>query len=183
MRALLIVDVQNDFCPGGALAVAGGDAVVPVINGLMGNFELVVASRDWHPAQTVHFEKWPVHCVADSPGAEYHPDLYQAGIHTHVLKGTDNRDDGYSAFEATNLPLADHLKATGVTEVFVCGLATDYCVRATALDARRAGFATYLLTDAAMGVELKPGDCARALADMTAAGVVPLTAAEALVLL
>lgn len=183
MRALIVVDVQNDFCPGGALAVAQGDEVVPVINGMLGNFPLVVASRDWHPEKTVHFEKWPVHCVHDTPGAEYHAELNTEGIHVHLLKGTDNKDDGYSAFEATNQNLAQLLQAHGVTEVYVTGLATDYCVRATALDARNAGFATYLVTDAVRGVEVNPGDCARALADMHAAGVQSVTAAEALTLM
>jgi nicotinamidase/pyrazinamidase len=182
MRALLIVDLQNDFCPGGTLAVPAGDEIIPVINGLMASFPQVIASRDWHPLETLHFQKWPIHCVADTPGADYHADLYTQGIDVHLLKGTSLADDGYSAFEATNENLAELLRIRGITELYVCGLATDYCVHASAMDARKAGFATYLITDASRGVDLTAGDSQRAIADMAKAGVTLLTAAEAVTL-
>jgi nicotinamidase/pyrazinamidase len=171
MKALLIVDVQNDFCPGGALAVADGDQVVPVINGLMDKFDLVIASKDWHPERTDHFTRWPVHCVRNTKGAEFHPALKSAGIKKVFLKGTGTRDDGYSAFEATSENLGAYLKRHKVTELYVTGLATDYCVKASALDARAAGLAVYLVEDAVKGVELTKGDVARAMDAMKAKGV------------
>jgi len=162
MKALLIVDVQNDFCPGGALAVAEGDAVVPVLNRLMPLFPLVLASRDWHPAGSSHFQKWPVHCVQGSPGAGYHPALHLSGIHQEFFKGTQDKDDGYSAFEAMNLDLTAFLWEKGVTDLYIGGLATDYCVKATALDAARAGLRTFVLADAVRAVDVGPGDGAKA---------------------
>lgn len=171
MNALLIVDVQNDFCPGGALPVAEGDRVVPVINRLMTAFDLVVASKDWHPQRTVHFDTWPVHCVHNTPGAAFHPGLDSARIQQVFLKGTGDRDDGYSAYEATNADLAQFLRDRGVEEVFVTGLATDYCVQASALDSVRNGFTTYVVTDAVAAVNVKPDDGERALSAMTEAGV------------
>lgn len=170
-NALLIVDVQNDFCPGGALAVSAGDEVVPVINELMSRFPVVIASKDWHPRDTVHFERWPPHCVRGTRGAAFHPDLVIEGIDRVVLKGTANTDDGYSAFEATNDDLAYRLQRSGVTHVFVTGLATDYCVRASALDAMKAGFQVTVITDAVRAVDLKPGDGAAALREMEQNGV------------
>lgn len=170
MKALLVVDVQNDFCPGGTLAVPNGDRVVPVINRLMDKFPLVVASKDWHPHETVHFQKWPVHCVHNTRGAEFHPQLDSAKIKQVFLKGTGNKDDGYSAFEATNLDLAKYLKEQGVTDLYVTGLATDYCVRASALDAIRLGFKTYVVTDAVAAVNVQPGDDQKALDEMQKAG-------------
>ena len=166
MRALLVVDVQKDFCPGGSLAVPEGDSVVPVINTLLEKFSIVVASKDWHPYQTVHFQKWPVHCVHNSPGAEFHPGLNSVKIQQVFLKGTDNRDDGYSAFEATNLDLVKYLKDKGVTELYVVGLATDYCVRASALDAVKQGFTTFVIRDAVAAVNVQPGDEKKAFDDM-----------------
>lgn len=171
MRALLVVDVQNDFCPGGALAVPQGDKVVPVINRLMDHFDLIIASKDWHPPQTVHFQKWPVHCVQNTQGAEFHPDLQSSKIEQVFFKGTGNKDDGYSAYEATNLDLGKYLKAKGVTELYVTGLATDYCVRASALDAVRNGFTTYVVTDAVEAVNVQPLDDEKALDEMKREGV------------
>ena len=171
MKALLVVDVQNDFCPGGSLAVPGGDKVVPVINSLMDEFDLVVASKDWHPSQSVHFQKWPVHCVHNRPGAEFHPALKSVKIKQVFLKGTGNNDDGYSAFEATNLDLEKFLKDNGVTDLYVAGLATDYCVRASALDAARKGFHTHVVDDGIAAVNIHPGDDEKALAEMKKAGV------------
>ena len=171
MKALLIVDVQNDFCPGGALAVRDGDKVVPVINQLMDRFPLVLASKDWHPPQSIHFKKWPVHCVRDTQGAEFHPALSATGIDIVLLKGTENTDDGYSAFEAQNQDLAQLLKDKGVDELYVTGLATDYCIKASALDAVKGGLPTTVVTDAIAGVELEKGDAEKALKAMKEAGV------------
>lgn len=169
-RALFIVDLQRDFCPGGALGIATADKVVPVINQLMDGYDVILASKDWHPYQTVHFDKWPVHCVAETSGAEFHQDLNSHRI-THVfLKGTLNKDDGYSAFEATNDDLDQYLKQQGVTHLDVCGLATDFCVKATVLDALRLGYVVRVLTDAVDAVNLQPGDDEKALAEMKAAG-------------
>jgi nicotinamidase/pyrazinamidase len=171
MRALLIVDVQNDFCPGGALAVPEGDKVVPVINRLMDHFDVIVASKDWHPQQTIHFQKWPPHCVQGTHGAEFHPNLQSKNIQKVFLKGTGNKDDGYSAYEATSEDLAQYLKSKGVTELYVTGLATDYCVRASALDANKKGFRTYVVTDAIAAVDVHPGDGQKALDEMKSAGI------------
>lgn len=171
MRGLLIVDVQNDFCPGGALAVPEGDKVVPVINGLMDKFAVVVASKDWHPQQSVHFRHWPPHCVQNSHGAEFHPALRAEKIQQVFLKGTRDKDDGYSAYEATNLDLNDYLKLKGVTDLYVTGLATDYCVKASAIAAAKNGFRTFVVTDAVSAVNVKPDDGQKALEVMRAAGV------------
>lgn len=178
MRALLIVDVQNDFCPGGALAVPEGDKVVPVINRLMDHFDIIVASKDWHPTLTVHFQKWPPHCVQGTTGAEFHPQLRSGRIQKVFLKGTGNKDDGYSAYEATNEDLAQYLKSKGVTELYVTGLATDYCVRASALDAIEAGFRTFVVTDAVAAVNVHPDDGEKALDEMKRAGIQLVTSAE-----
>jgi len=171
MRALLIVDVQNDFCPGGALAVPEGDKVVHVINRILDWFDLVVASKDWHPRDSVHFSKWPPHCVQETHGAEFHPELDTSKVVQVVVKGTGNRDDGYSAYEATNVDLEEYLKSKGIDELFVVGLATDYCVRASALDAVRRGFRTSVVIDAVAAVDILPGDGDAALKEMEQAGV------------
>lgn len=177
-KALLIVDVQNDFCPGGALAVKDGDKVVPVINGIIDKFDLVLASKDWHPVDSVHFEKWPVHCVQNTYGADFHPDLQTNKIDRVLLKGTQNKDEGYSAFEATNISLADFLREEGVTDLYVCGLATDYCVKATALDACKLGFRTYVITDAVAAVNLNPGDDKKALEEISSQGCILVNSNE-----
>ncbi len=124
MKDLLIIDVQNDFCPGGALGAPGTDEVVPVINELLGSgeFDRVLASKDWHPEETVHFEKWPPHCVRNTRGAEFHPDLKHDKIDKIFYKGTGNKDDGYSAFEATNEDLEEYLKGQNVDTLYVAGL-------------------------------------------------------------
>jgi len=171
--ALVVVDVQRDFCPGGALPVPEGDRVVPVVNRLLHLAKwLAVATRDWHPADHCSFVSqggiWPPHCVAGSPGAEFHPGL-AAGDFQHVVsKGTRPGAEAYSGFEGTDL--AARLAQGGIRRVFVCGLATDYCVKATVLDARQAGFEVVVITDAIRGVEVRPGDSASALAAMQAAG-------------
>jgi nicotinamidase/pyrazinamidase len=185
--ALIVVDVQNDFAdPKGSLSVAGGIDVIPAINEQVNlarsNGALVFATQDWHPEHTPHFAKdggiWPDHCVQDTWGAQLHPDLELHGDATIVRKGT-NGEDGYSAFSMRDasthetLPtgLGALLKESNVDEVVVTGLATDYCVRATALDAASLGFHTYLLTDAVAGVNLQPGDGDAAIAEMEAAGI------------
>ena len=171
IKALLIVDVQNDFCPGGALAVTDGDQVVPVINQLIDQFDVVCASKDWHPDQTIHFDRWPVHCVANTPGADFHPQLNQDPIDQILFKGTSNRDDGYSAFEATNINLTQWLKQKGVEELTIVGLATDYCVKASALDAVDQGFQVIVKQEAIRAVNLLPNDGNKALNEMKQAGV------------
>lgn len=180
MKGLLIVDVQNDFCPGGALAVPEGDAVVPVINRLMGECAVIVASKDWHPHHTVHFLKWPVHCVQGTNGSEFHPGLRSDKIQQVFLKGTGNADDGYSAFEATNVNLEAYLRSRGVTELYIAGLATDYCVRASALDAADRGFATHVVTDAIAAVNVQATDGQKALEEMGEAGVHLIAAGDML---
>jgi nicotinamidase/pyrazinamidase len=172
--ALLLVDVQIDFCPGGALAVPGGDLIVPVLNDYVGRFDAmglpVFASRDWHPPETAHFSghggPWPPHCVQHSDGAAFHPELRLPTDAMVVTKGTDPTDDGYSAFEAAaadGRPLAGVLAERGVERLYVGGLATDYCVRASVLDALRHGLDAVLLLDAVRGIDLEHGDIARAI--------------------
>jgi nicotinamidase/pyrazinamidase len=180
--ALLVVDLQNDFCPGGALGVAGGDAVVPVLNDYARAFAdagaPVLASRDWHPTRTRHFRAWggpwPPHCVQGTRGAEFHPGLALPPSARVFSKGMDPESDAYSAFQAEGedgTPLPEALRRLGVRRLFVGGLATDYCVKATALDARRAGLDVVLLEDAVRAVDVAPGDGERALDEMQAAGV------------
>ncbi len=175
VRALIVVDVQNDFCPGGSLAVERGDEVVAPLNRLIEEFlgrgEPVYKSRDWHPPTTKHFSAyggtWPVHCVQNTRGAEFHEDLLDdPRIHV-VSKGTGD-EDSYSAFDSTTL--AEDLRRRGVEEVWVGGLATDYCVKNTVLDALREGFRARALTDAMRAVNLRPGDGERAVEEMRAAG-------------
>ena len=178
MKALLIVDVQNDFCPGGTLAVPGGDSVVPVINKMMENFSLIVASKDWHPKDTVHFKKWPPHCVQNTPGADFHPKLNASKIKKIFLKGTKNKDDGYSAFEAISADLAEFLRKEEVEDLYIAGLATDYCVKASALDADKLGFETFVVEDAVAAVNVKPGDGDKALKAMAHAGITLINSDE-----
>jgi len=174
-RALVVVDVQNDFCPGGSLAVAHGDDVIAPLNRLMRIFlergYPVFKTRDWHQPETKHFAAyggtWPVHCVQQTRGAEFHPDLLDDPRIKVVSKGLGDADC-YSGFDGTNL--ADQLRQLGVEEVCVGGLATDYCVKNTVLDALKEGFHVKALTEAMRPVELNPGDGERALAEMRAAG-------------
>src|SRR5207253_389689 len=142
----LVVDFQNDFCPGGALAVRDGDEIAEPINELMRRFDLVVATRDWHPPDHGSFSTWPVHCVQGTSGAELHPALERDEVDVVVDKGQDPHSDGYSAFEGTEL--AQLLRERGVDRLFVGGLATDYCVENSVLDARRAGFDVVVVEDA-----------------------------------
>ncbi len=171
--ALIVVDAQNDFLPGGALAVADGNRIFTPINRITPLFCYVVATRDWHPRVHPHFEEhggtWPYHCIQHTPGAEFSPKLDLNEIDEVLSKGIDSRSDGYSAFDATNLN--ERLQARHVRRVFVCGLATDYCVKATAADAAAHGYETIVLTDAIAAVNLDCTDEARALSDMAAHGV------------
>ena len=179
--ALVIVDVQNDFCPGGSLAVPEGDQVVPVLNEYAGRFWAagapIYASRDWHPAKTRHFEEyggaWPPHCVQGTWGAAFHPDLELPPAARVVSKGMDPNEDAYSCFQAVDAEgrgFAGALRERGVSRLWVGGLATDYCVRATVLDARKEGFEALVLEDAIRGVDVNPGDSQKAVEEMRAAG-------------
>lgn len=202
MRALLIVDVQNDFLPGGALAVPRGDEVIPVINRLMPRFKLVVATKDWHPPDHGSFAAqhpgrkpgdvielngleqilWPVHAVRGTRGAEFPAALNAGPISRVILKGVEREIDSYSGFfgnghrNATGLE--EYLRSHGATELFITGLATDYCVKFTALDARKLGFDARLVVEGVRGVELKAGDCERAIQAMRQAGVEVVHEAE-----
>jgi nicotinamidase/pyrazinamidase len=172
--ALIVVDVQNDFCPGGALPVPHGDQVVPAINQVLALTDwLTVATRDWHPQDHCSFTPqggiWPVHCVAGTRGAALHPEVHAMKIRRIISKATTKEAEAYSGFQGTEL--AGILKEQGIRRVFVCGLATDYCVRATALDARKAGLEVVVLEDAIRGVEVQSGDCARAIEEMAATGI------------
>ena len=195
MKALILVDIQTDFLPGGALAVPDGDAIIPVVNGLQAKFPLVVATQDWHPANHGSFAAnhagknvfeqivlnglpqtlWPVHCVQGTPGAELALGLERERIANIFPKGTDAGIDSYSGLfdngHRKSTGLGDWLMAKGVSEVFVCGLATDYCVKFTALDAAQMGFKTYFIENASRGVNLQPDDVANAIAEMNRAGV------------
>jgi len=171
MEALIIVDVQNDFCPGGALPAPRANEIIPVINKLMDKFSLIVASRDVHPPDTKHFDKWPPHCVDGTRGALFHPDLNITRIQKGFHKGTGNKDDGYSAFEATNEDLTGYLLTKRVTEVYITGLTTEYCVKTTALDAVQQGFNTWLITDAIAAVEPGSENEAKAITEMEKAGI------------
>lgn len=185
--ALLVVDVQNDFAdPAGGLAVRGGDAVIPTINQEIESARsagaLVVLTQDWHPETTPHFAKdggiWPVHCVGGTWGAELHPGLMVSGDAPRIRKGA-NGEDGYSGFtmrdpmtgETIPTELEDLLRARAIEHVVVVGIATDYCVKSTAIDAVRLGFGTVLLADAIAAVDVQPGDGDRAIDAMTEAGV------------
>ena len=174
-RALIVVDVQNDFCPGGSLAVTRGDDVVAPLNKLIEEFlergEPVFKSRDWHTEKTKHFAAyggtWPVHCVQNTKGAEFHPDLID-DMHIRVISKGLGDEDSYSAFDDTDLAL--QLRRLGVEEVWAGGLATDYCVKNTVLDALKEGFQVKALEDAMRAVEMNPGDGERAIAEMRDAG-------------
>jgi nicotinamidase/pyrazinamidase len=196
MRALICVDIQNDFCPGGSLEVNEGDQVIPVANKLMEHFDLVVATQDWHPANHKSFAAmhpwrypgdvidlnglqqilWPIHCVQGSFGAEFAPGLNTDAFEEVFVKGTDTEIDSYSGFfdnghrKATGL--GDYLKEKGVEEVYILGLALDVCVKFTVLDALGLGFKTYLVEDGCRGVNLNEGDSDKALSEMREKGAI-----------
>ncbi len=196
VSALLVVDVQNDFCPGGALAVKDGDKVIPPLNRIIQFFEKteepVIFSMDWHPPDTKHFKefggKWPVHCAHWTNGASLHQKLYIPERSIIVIKGTGIEDDGYSPFEG-KCPrkgkwqgkfLDTILCELNINKLYVGGLATDYCVKYACLDARRSGYTVYLLTDACRAVNIKPTDETDALEEMRRAGVIFTTTDEIL---
>lgn len=195
MRALILVDPQNDFVPGGALAVPEGDRVVPIANAVQKKFDLIVATQDWHPRDHGSFAAshsgknpgdwidlnglpqilWPVHCVQNTPGAAFVPSLDTSRVTKVFQKGTDPAIDSYSGFfdngHRRSTGLGEWLKERGVADLYVLGLATDYCVKFTALDARQFGFNVTLIEDACRGVNLKPTDSADAIGEMRRAGV------------
>ena len=175
MNALILVDIQNDFCPGGALAVREGDRIVPLVNELQKQFELVVATKDWHPLNHSSFSIWPPHCIQGGKGAELAGGLETERIEKVFLKGIDQAVDSYSGFfdneHKRSTGLGDYLKERGISQVFIVGLATDYCVKFTALDAIALGFKTTVIADACRGVNVNPGDSERAIEEMEAAGV------------
>ncbi len=181
--ALVVVDVQSDFCPGGRLAVPGGDAVVEPLRRAIEHFSRrglpVFYTRDWHPADHCSFVEqggaWPAHCVADSKGAEFHPRLPVSPFAVVVSKGTSRDREAYSGFEGTDL--LEELRVRGISRLVVGGLAADFCVKATVLDALREGFAVVVLKDATRPVDLKPGDGAAAMLEMRAAGALFLETA------
>lgn len=193
--ALILVDLQNDFCEGGALEVAGGASVIPLANQLQASFKLVVATQDWHPANHSSFASnhpghgvgdvvrtdkilqilWPDHCIQGSHGAAFHPALDMSRIARIFHKGIDSEIDSYSAFfdneHLRSTGLGDYLRENGITDVYILGLATDYCVKYSALDARQLRFNTYVIADACRGVDLAVGDSDRALDEMRSAGI------------
>jgi nicotinamidase/pyrazinamidase len=176
--ALIVVDVQNDFCPGGALPVPEGDRIVPVLNAWLEAAERgganIVASRDWHPPQHASFREqggaWPAHCLQHTPGAAFHPALKLPAGARIVDKATGVDRDSYSAFDGTGL--ADDLARRGVQRLWVAGLAQDVCVRATVLDALQAGFEVHLIREATRAVNVRPGDGERAVEEMRQAGCI-----------
>lgn len=196
MHSLLLIDIQNDFLPGGALAVPGGDEIIPIVNALMPRFDLIVATQDWHPPDHGSFAAnhpgknvfettelaglpqtlWPVHCVQNTGGSLFAPGLETRRIARVFPKGTEPSIDSYSGFfdngHRSDTGLAEWLKAQGVIELTLCGLATDYCVKFTALDAIACGFRVNLHLAACRGVDLQAGDCERAVEEMRERGVV-----------
>ncbi|HOD50807.1 MAG TPA: nicotinamidase [Candidatus Hydrogenedentes bacterium] len=182
--ALIVVDIQKDFCRGGALAVEDGDAVVPVLNRLIPKFGCVVFTRDWHPVNHCSFDdeprfedkSWPPHCVADTPGAEFHKDLKLPSHAIVINTATEPDEEAYSGFHGTELK--ERLNERGVARVFVGGLATDYCVKYTVLDAIREGFEVVLVEDACRGIDIPRGTAAEALAEMRQTGAVLVRAED-----
>ena len=179
--ACVVVDVQNDFCPGGSLGVSGGDRVVSVLNHYIERFRKlkapIYATRDWHPPVTKHFQAyggvWPPHCVEGTKGAEFHPDLALPPEAVVISKGMDPEQDAYSCFQAQDAEGQDFavsLGGSGIQRLFIGGLATDYCVRCTALDALHEGFQVVVLQDAIAAVDLQSGDGERAIEEIRAAG-------------
>jgi nicotinamidase/pyrazinamidase len=199
---LLVIDVQRDFCPGGALAVHGGDRIIPLINKIMEKFERVVATQDWHPGEHTSFAVnhkgkkaldtveahgitqvlWPAHCVQGTEGADFHPDLEKRYFNLILRKGMNPEIDSYSAFfendKTTSTGLEYYLKGLGLSHVYICGLATDYCVYYSAMDALKLGFQTLLIEDATQGVDLPSGSVANAIAQMKNAGIKVIGSSE-----
>ncbi|HUK82433.1 MAG TPA: bifunctional nicotinamidase/pyrazinamidase [Verrucomicrobiae bacterium] len=185
--ALVLVDIQNDFCPGGALAVRDGDKIVSVVNRLIPHFPVVVAARDWHPADHCSFKAqggpWPPHCVLGSRGAELHPDLDATRITSNIRKAFTRDADSYSEFSGVDeMGRSLHALLRDVKQLYIVGLATDYCVRATALDALKLGYEVFVVTDAVRAVNVRPGDGEQALAEMERAGASLVKSKEVLAL-
>jgi nicotinamidase/pyrazinamidase len=202
MKALILVDLQNDFCAGGALEVAEGNQVIPIANSLLSQFDLVIATQDWHPANHGSFAAmhpwrkpgavielnglpqvlWPIHCVQESFGAEFVKELDASKITKVFVKGTDPGIDSYSGFfdngHRKSTGLGEYLKEQGVTELYVLGLATDYCVKFTVLDGLELGFKVNLIEDACRGVNLQAGDVAQSIAEMAEKGATILQSTE-----
>ena len=202
MKTLILVDIQNDFLPGGALAVPEGDVIVPIVNRMLPRFDLVVTTQDWHPADHGSFaanhagknafetidlnglpqKLWPVHCVQNTGGACFAPGLDTRRVARVFPKGTDPRVDSYSGFfdngRRSSTGMAEWLKEWGARDLWICGLATDFCVKFTALDAIAEGFRVHLITDACRGIDHPSGNVAAALAEMQAAGVRLITSQE-----
>lgn len=175
-KAIILVDLQNDFCKGGSLAVPDGDAVIHRANALQHYFDIVIVTKDWHPVDHISFEElWPVHCVQNTPGSELHPELKLKRVHHMVHKGIQKTIDSYSAFfdneHLRSTGLSEYLKKENVIDVYIMGLATEYCVKYTCLDAAHLGFNTYLIEDACRGVELQSGDIVKAIQEMQHAGI------------
>ena len=194
MNALLVVDIQNDFLPGGALPVPDGDRVVPIINQLIDHFDLVLATQDWHPANHASFAAnhpghkpgevidlegipqilWPVHCVQHSSGSAFSPQLRTERFTKIFQKGIDPKIDSYSTFfdnaKLRSTGLGDYLRKREVDEIFICGLATDYCVKFSVLDSRTLGFRSHVIEDACRGVNLSPDDSRKAIEEMRSVG-------------
>ena len=203
-KALIMVDVQRDFCPGGSLAIQKGDQVIAGLNSISELFDLVIATRDWHPENHASFASahpgksvqdtieingiqqllWPDHCIADSPGADFHADLDQRYINLIVHKGTDPKLDSYSGFfendHATPTGLDGCLKGMGVKNLYIGGLATDYCVFFTVMDALSLGYTVYLLSDCIKGVDFPAGNVERRLDDMADNGALIISSRELL---
>lgn len=188
-KALLVVDVQNDFCPGGALAVPQGDQIVPVLNKYIAFFHKnnlpIFFSRDWHPKHTRHFKKfggkWPMHCVQNSKGAQFHQDLKIPSEAIILSKGMDPQEDSYSCFQSVDsngTHFTTLLKIFGVEELYVAGLATDYCVKSSVIDALKNGFRVNLLSDAIKGVNIHPRDAEIATEEMLSRGAKKVILAE-----
>ena len=194
-KALIVIDVQNDFCPGGALAVNDGDKIVPVINGIMDKFDVVIGTQDWHPQGQVSFASnhsgkniydqieidglmqtlWPDHCVQGTHGAEFYKDLNSVRFNLILRKGTDPKIDSYSAFlendKKTDTGLHGYLEALNVNDVYLCGLATDYCVYFSAMDSVKYGFNTFVLLDACRGIDVPEGNIDKCVKDMAGKGI------------
>ncbi|MGZ4988588.1 MAG: bifunctional nicotinamidase/pyrazinamidase [Limisphaerales bacterium] len=202
MNALIIVDLQNDFLPGGALAVPRGDEIIPLANGLQSRFEVVLATQDWHPPDHGSFAAnhpgkktgdhvildgieqilWPVHCVQNTHGAEFVSSFDMSRVARIFHKGTDPRIDSYSTFfdnaHRRDTGLGDYLKKRGIKEIYLMGLALDYCVKYSTLDARQLGFNAHVILDGCRGIELEPGDIDRALDEMKRVGAILLQSSE-----
>jgi len=172
--ALVVIDVQRDFCPDGALPVPHGDQVVAPLNEWLAKGVLKVATRDWHPLDHGSFKRnggiWPDHCVQDTEGAQFHPDLHADLMDRVFSTGIDPAEEGYSGFEAPDLE--PFLRERGVERLWIGGLATEYCVKETTLSARRLGFEALVIEACTRGIEVNPGDCAKALQEMKDAGAV-----------